>query len=569
MSKSAKAHIENAAEIIEAFGGIRPMSAKINVAVTTIQGWKKRDVIPAARRGMLLEAGAANDVDLSKFFADAPAIEVVGDSSNDDKDASSEPAEITIPDNLDEKHDEEAGEKSIVDEQDTEEAKEDKSDDNDKTDDVIDIPLILANEGKPVLKSASVSNVNSPKDIDAGDLSGKPADYKDFAEIAMRAERKAITKSVIIAVAIFLLVVAGLVALLFPDFKEFGNRGSRLAALEGDVSNIKDSQSAFKGFVPEDWSKQLNDLKSQVDQAKSSMESVAQNAKEISADIMNEKGLEERVVQLQSYVTEIASENGIYALLSRFDNMENDPNGRNIIDSSMSELSDILAGMKGEDESYLNAALAVARSENEALQQTLGSVPQNELKAAAMLLAMTQVRSSLNRSDEAFDQDLGILMNMVGPENPELSEALAKLAPHSKAGILSPAGLQSEFRTVAGDVVAASLSGEDVSFSEKASARMNEILQVEKDGELITGTDTQATVNNAGSMIDSGDISGAMSYLKSNLRAKELEPLRPWLRKAEAAINSRKAQKVIQQAIDMSVGGGFLGGSQLLNGSSQ
>ncbi len=566
MSKSAKAHIENAAEIIEAFGGIRPMSSKINVAVTTIQGWKKRDVIPAARRGMLLEAGAANDVDLSKFFADAPAIEVVGDLSNDDKDACSEPAEITISDNLDENPDEEAGEESVVVEQDTEEV---KPDDNDKTDDVIDIPLILSNEGKPVLKSASVSNVNSPKDIDAGDLSGKPADYKDFAEIAMRAERKAITKSVIIAVAIFLLVVAGLVALLFPDFKEFGNRGSRLAALEGDVSNIKDSQSAFKGFVPEDWSKQLNDLKSQVDQAKSSMESVAKNAKEISADIMNEKGLEERVVQLQSYVTEIASENGIYALLSRFDNMENDPNGRNIIDSSMSELSDILAGMKGEDESYLNAALAVARSENEALQQTLGSVPQNELKAAAMLLAMTQVRSSLNRSDEAFDQDLGILMNMVGPENPELSEALAKLAPHSKAGILSPAGLQSEFRTVAGDVVAASLSGEDVSFSEKASARMNEILQVEKDGELITGTDTQATVSNAGSMIDSGDISGAMSYLKSNLRAKELEPLRPWLRKAEAAINSRKAQKVIQQAIDMSVGGGYLGGSQLLNGSSQ
>ena len=38
MSNSKDQPIKNAPQIIEKFGGIRPMSSKINVAVTTIQG---------------------------------------------------------------------------------------------------------------------------------------------------------------------------------------------------------------------------------------------------------------------------------------------------------------------------------------------------------------------------------------------------------------------------------------------------------------------------------------------------------------------------------------------------
>jgi hypothetical protein len=195
----------------------------------------------------------------------------------------------------------------------------------------------------------------------------------------------------------------------------------------------------------------------------------------------------------------------------------------------------------------------------------MGGVPKNELKAAAMLLALTQVRSALNRNDEAFDSDLALLMNMVGSDNPELSGALTKLAPHSKDGILSASGLQNEFRTIAGDDVVSSLRGEDVSFIEKASARMNDVLKIEKDGDLISGTQTQATVNKADAMINGGNIDDAISFLKKSLRAKELKPLRPWIKKAEALVNSRKAKKVIQQTIDMSMGSDFLGVSQILN----
>lgn len=53
-------------EIIERFGGIRPMAAKLGVAVTTVQGWKNRGHIPENRREEILKAAEAHDVDLGE-----------------------------------------------------------------------------------------------------------------------------------------------------------------------------------------------------------------------------------------------------------------------------------------------------------------------------------------------------------------------------------------------------------------------------------------------------------------------------------------------------------------------
>ncbi len=482
MSKS----IDNAAEIIEKFGGIRPMSTKIDVAVTTIQGWKKRGCIPAARKGLILKTALKHEIDLSSFFDDAPSVVKVVEK-------------------------------------------------------VEETTLIE----KPVVKPAVDSRQTAPEN-------------KNFTEIAIAAERDAIAKGAIIAAAVILVLFAASVFMIWSSFKESDDR---IAMIEGDLTDIKNAQSPFKGFVPENWSKQLSELKQQVEQAKNTVTDTVDDVK----DIIQTDGLEDRVVKLQSYVSEIAGDSGIYSLLARFGDMENNVAGKSVLDNAVLEISSILAGAEGKDDSYINNALNSARAQNAAIQQTLGDVPQSELKAAAMLLALTQVRSSLNRSDEAFDNDLALLMNMVGDDNPELKNSLEKLSPHAKTGLLSPSGLQSEFRTLAGEVVAASLSGEDVSFSEKASARMNDILQIEKDGELITGTKIQAKVKKADKMMQNGDLGGAVSYLKKSLSAKELKPLQPWIKQAEGVLDSAKLKKVIEQAIELNVGRGYLGGSQLLN----
>ncbi|MFL2687442.1 MAG: COG4223 family protein [Alphaproteobacteria bacterium] len=55
----------SAEDVIRQFGGIRPMAAKLDVPVTTVQGWKSRGRIPMNRRSAILEAARIHNVDLS------------------------------------------------------------------------------------------------------------------------------------------------------------------------------------------------------------------------------------------------------------------------------------------------------------------------------------------------------------------------------------------------------------------------------------------------------------------------------------------------------------------------
>ena len=68
----------NAEALIEAFGGIRPMAHKLDVAVSTVQGWKMRNHIPDNRLEDIQRAAAENDIDLTAVATlsveeDAPA----------------------------------------------------------------------------------------------------------------------------------------------------------------------------------------------------------------------------------------------------------------------------------------------------------------------------------------------------------------------------------------------------------------------------------------------------------------------------------------------------------------
>ncbi|NKB48060.1 MAG: hypothetical protein GKS02_01725 [Alphaproteobacteria bacterium] len=64
-------NLSDTAAIIEAFGGIRPMAHKLDVPVSTVQGWKQRDTIPENRAGDVLAAAEAHEVDLSGIGSDS------------------------------------------------------------------------------------------------------------------------------------------------------------------------------------------------------------------------------------------------------------------------------------------------------------------------------------------------------------------------------------------------------------------------------------------------------------------------------------------------------------------
>lgn len=55
-----------ALKVIGAFGGIRPMASKLDVPVSTVQGWKERGVIPEARHNEVRSAAEAHGVSLDE-----------------------------------------------------------------------------------------------------------------------------------------------------------------------------------------------------------------------------------------------------------------------------------------------------------------------------------------------------------------------------------------------------------------------------------------------------------------------------------------------------------------------
>ena len=62
---AATSEFPGAAAAIAAFGGIRPMAARLDVPVSTVQGWKQRDAIPENRVAQIRAAAAADGIDLS------------------------------------------------------------------------------------------------------------------------------------------------------------------------------------------------------------------------------------------------------------------------------------------------------------------------------------------------------------------------------------------------------------------------------------------------------------------------------------------------------------------------
>jgi hypothetical protein len=48
--------------IVDRFGGIRPMAAKLEIPATTVQGWKKRGIIPQTRHGGIMTAAVRNGI---------------------------------------------------------------------------------------------------------------------------------------------------------------------------------------------------------------------------------------------------------------------------------------------------------------------------------------------------------------------------------------------------------------------------------------------------------------------------------------------------------------------------
>ncbi len=506
MSQTEPTALENAEAIIEMFGGIRPMATKINVPVTTVQGWKKRNVIPGTRREDVLRVARQLGLDVSKILQPSqPAMQ--GSGAN--------------------------------------------------------VPESVANE-----------NINGPIDLGAPlgttpfraeepVLSARPRTLESELQ---RTERRAVAKSAAINLFLVLLAIISVVLLLLPQ------NDRRLDALESNVSAIEKKQSFLSSLIPDDIEAQLAALKAQLGAYQPSFSSALGRAQDISRDVLGPGTFQQRAERLEGHVTEItglSAPANLDALVTRLQALGESAMGQAQLDQASAHLNGLLASVPEGDAVQAEQVLQNA-SQDPALAETFAGVPPQDMKAAALLLGMTQFRESLSRDNQSFENDLTLLKKLVGTEDPELIAAIDRLAPYAQQGVLTPTGLSQEFRVLTGDVVVASLQGENVSIRDKAQARLGEILHVEKNGEPVSGTETQKTLARSEKMLDDGNVEGALAHMQT-LDGAALVAAQPWITKAQATLMAQKFKRLLTNAIGTHGSGGstpvYNSGGPLLQGA--
>jgi len=337
--------LNNAGEIIERFGGIRPMAAKIDAPVTTVQGWKKRDVIPGTRRDQILNAAAENNIDLSDISSGASVA-----NENAEKTASKQkaPAKKTS---------------------------QRKTNAQDVRPTVTTQSVVENNEQvKPSLSSSSSSSSSSSK-----------SNHDSLLAAVEESNRKTMATSAWICTGLILLAIAVAAFLLWPSMKENSDildaQSSKLVELEDEVQDVSERTSFIKNLVPQDIQEKVNNLQVQAANIQNTVEQLSEHASDISTGVLGAdagpisarlKVLEEKMAMLSE------GDNNISGLISRIRSLEDSVPGQEKLKESVDELRTMMENK--DSETSINDELAEAQGEEGgALSDTLEGVSGNDL----------------------------------------------------------------------------------------------------------------------------------------------------------------------------------------------
>jgi hypothetical protein len=492
-----------AGEIIDRFGGIRPMANKMRVPVTTVQGWKKRGVIPGNRRAEIIRAASDYQVDLAGLLG-APGSAPV----------TAKPATASVP-----------------------------------------------NSFSAEVRAASTADTIRPAPESVRPVTASPANAAPTSQAPVNQDalmsrisashKSAVRKSVMISTIIMLGTAVIAILLLAPAQQRIEQRlgadDQRMDALEGRVSAVE-GRGKIGNLISDALSSKITELKEQATLIKQSLDSVTGTAQAVLGP--NAGDLSQRVSALESRIGMMGGAaglnvSGFNSLLDKIKGLQQSADGQTQMDAALKQLQVMINDGGATD---VDQALEQAQAQPEsALGQTLQGIAPSDLKAAAMLMALSQFRSSVGRQ-APFKDDLQILYKMAGDNDPELQASIERLAPQAEAGVLSTQGISSQLRGLAGDIVVASLEGEDVSVREKAMARLNDVMQVRKDGELVSGTDTQAKIARAQDLLDKGDVQGAIAELEA-LEGGAKEKAQPVIVNAQMSMLAGQVQKVMSDKV--------------------
>lgn len=508
--------LKNAEEIISRFGGIRPMAAAIEAPVTTVQGWKKRGVIPNTRRDDIELAALRKNINLEGLSSSTTSLKDITDSK---------PVTVVPP-------------VTKTTAQSDKESKKDKGADEERK--PISFATVLSNENV----AAPNKELKAEKQK-AEEKSAKSGPEKDGTN--GRGGHGALWLLNIILIALFVAAAA----FFWPFYNAQEAEQQRVATLEAQINTLESELVSVKESMSQqgesaEASEEVSVIIREANEMRDELKTLAARTKALTEQVENtDTGVVVgRLNRIEEQLGTLTSSPELSNLMARFEDVRQNIQNNESVDSAVEELNQIVASLQTRMDT-LDQALGTTGTRTTELAAQASNLNADDVKATAMLLALSQLRDSLNRNEAPFESDLALLYNLIGDDHPELRQSLEKLAPYAEQGVMSPSALSDELRSLTGEITIAALSGEDISLVDRAKARLGSFVKIERDGEALTGTQTETKMARAQSLLDTGDVQGAVKVLEG-LDGNAARMAAPFLQKAKLTLDAQSTERMIR-----------------------
>ncbi len=497
--------MDHAERIIARFGGIRPMAAKLGIAVTTVQGWKERGTIPPARHAQILAAAEAEGLALSADELNA------GAQSTPTARAEEAAPEIIEPDFVEppEPAEEIAAEPPPDFEVRTKPARSPAR-----------AALLGGLAGVLVAAGAGYAGWTMRGQTPPGVPPELGQRLTAIAKRAADAEARAGAAEKKVA------ALSGLGKRLAAAEAQARAAETKARAAEEKIALLAKQQSRLEAAGGGDAAQAIAALKSELAGLAARLEATAPGDKL--------QALGAGLAALKTQVDELAA---LQASVER-------ETGK--LSSALAGLDKRLAAIDGQVAALGKRIAAPAR----ALGRRLSKLEKRQVSAsggrgAALIASIGQLREAV-RIGRAFSPELETVTALAG-KDPRLTGPLQRLAPRAGKGVPSAADLLARFSRAAPAIVRAGRIPEDGGWAARAWARMRSVVIVRRIGPGVTGESTEAVVARAEARLATGDIVGAAALLKG-LKGPAGKAASPWLTAAGAHIEAARAVLALRRA---------------------
>ncbi len=408
---------------------------------------------------------------------------------------------------------------------------------------------IPVNRRDDILRVAVENGINLDEllvDVTSAPAAARPARASNRESFETAMPRESYTKPLFYAGILMLAgaIIGGVVAIA-PRVQEMGQQEERIRELQAELEleRQKQAEAEKPGF--------MDGMRETMTQLEGKVQDLSKQAEGYTAIVEDLKtgSVEQRIGKLEGHMSKFLGEQNAFALsgiLNKVGAMQQSPQGMNSLQGLVTSLIGQIdpAQPAAEQQAALTDKLTALRETDPTVAQTFEGVAPEDMKAAVALIGLSQLRNSLMRDKQSFSSDLQLLKMTVAKDDPQLQEAIDRLAPQAEKGVLTPDGLSKEFRSLAGDIAASSLKGEDVHFEDRIKSRLNNIMVVEKNGQQISGTPTQQTIAEAQAKLDQGDVQGAITSLQT-LQGPAAQTAQPFINEAQATLMAGQLQQML------------------------